>query len=713
MSEASDINVKYQRLATEYSKMRAQVSVLKKAISEEQGKSNEFREIVKERDQTIRKLEQEVECLNFRNVQLMKRVSILQNDFEAISEKPSKNKHKAAPPSLDEDILNSELRSKIEENEKLYIQVTSAEIEHKRALEGLTAQLETEKEERLKETKTLNENVAKQKTTIDKLTKDRAKLELDLKHYEKEVKEIRLKEETCQEDLKSVETELQKRLECAEQIVHEKLPFIDTRSPCLNSANVPIYSYRQYCVYSVLLGEMNSLVSDFIKRLCGLHKNMESRIKLADHDILNNGLLKRFEFHLKDSTEYLKELEKEYQAFIKQLLEEQTLLIQGKNLNNVAAPLSKYVRYIEKLLPYILLSLHLESKIKGSIPRLEEVHSKLYDLVVQLTSSFGSIENCLRLFTVIDKTEQAVCQPVLVRRISQTLCNLQSWFEEIKKAFSAKVMLEQHLPTLTPEIKSSDSLVLTSMISVINAIKKISQKLTENMELFCDGIPCKSRGFLTTLHSNHGKFKCDPSISELRKRGCQYITNLHSKETGTIPQEIALKNNDSLLKQVNNENTFTHQLSTTLEKLQKMEQEKEHWVLEYQLLQMKCGKTNTNENTVNHEDIHSLFKAKKDQLLSELQIADSKAVAFHTENSFLHQKINLTKQEQQRLEAELADCQYSRGQLEDEMKTRITLFEDQLSTMSDHLAELNDKLTAKTEELEAIKYTANKKSRGK
>jgi len=45
----------------------------------------------KEREQTVRKYEQEVDSLSFRNQQLSTRCSLLQDDFEALE---SKKKHK-------------------------------------------------------------------------------------------------------------------------------------------------------------------------------------------------------------------------------------------------------------------------------------------------------------------------------------------------------------------------------------------------------------------------------------------------------------------------------------------------------------------------------------------------------------------------------------------------------------------------------------------
>lgn len=63
--------------------VRAQVSVLKKAVLDEQTRSSELKEHLKTKDQTLRKHGQELESLNFRNQQLTKRVTVLQEELDS------------------------------------------------------------------------------------------------------------------------------------------------------------------------------------------------------------------------------------------------------------------------------------------------------------------------------------------------------------------------------------------------------------------------------------------------------------------------------------------------------------------------------------------------------------------------------------------------------------------------------------------------------
>lgn len=65
--------------------MRGQNAVLKKAVVEEQGKNAELNEVLRSKEQTIRKSSQEMEALNFRNSQLTVRISVLQEEMDFLN----------------------------------------------------------------------------------------------------------------------------------------------------------------------------------------------------------------------------------------------------------------------------------------------------------------------------------------------------------------------------------------------------------------------------------------------------------------------------------------------------------------------------------------------------------------------------------------------------------------------------------------------------
>lgn len=125
---------KYQKLATEYSKLRAQATVLKKAVLEEQSKEASLREQLQQYATSLRRTEQEVDSLGFRNKQLESRVSQLQQEISVHEQPKKKDKDpggrrglqgnsrpeaEAASDAAQEVLIFEELQKKIMENAQL------------------------------------------------------------------------------------------------------------------------------------------------------------------------------------------------------------------------------------------------------------------------------------------------------------------------------------------------------------------------------------------------------------------------------------------------------------------------------------------------------------------------------------------------------------------------------------------------------------------
>lgn len=84
--------------------MRAQAGVLKRAVLEEQNKNGTLREAVRVKETNLRRAEQEVDSLGFRNKQLEHRVETLQDDLSKDATKKSTKNSKSKDKSIN---LNS------------------------------------------------------------------------------------------------------------------------------------------------------------------------------------------------------------------------------------------------------------------------------------------------------------------------------------------------------------------------------------------------------------------------------------------------------------------------------------------------------------------------------------------------------------------------------------------------------------------------------
>ncbi|CAI5453300.1 unnamed protein product [Caenorhabditis angaria] len=136
---------RYQRLASEYAKLRAQAKVLREGVLSERAKSDKLTEDLRIKEAQFRKIEAENESLSFRNEQLVKRVENLQGDLEKIETtsrtggKSTKKSNSAVPKDVQNqiqamvmkiEILEGELRMKLRQNEELVIQISENERLH-------------------------------------------------------------------------------------------------------------------------------------------------------------------------------------------------------------------------------------------------------------------------------------------------------------------------------------------------------------------------------------------------------------------------------------------------------------------------------------------------------------------------------------------------------------------------------------------------------
>lgn len=135
---------KYTRLASEYSKVRAQLTILKRAIIEEQSSKNHFAEALKEKETRGRKIEAEMDALTFRNIQLARRVEILQQESEQKQQKTVKKATRNEIVAASEDVnsvMGEELSLKIAENARLHAALDEVDKKYEAKISNLTSHI--------------------------------------------------------------------------------------------------------------------------------------------------------------------------------------------------------------------------------------------------------------------------------------------------------------------------------------------------------------------------------------------------------------------------------------------------------------------------------------------------------------------------------------------------------------------------------------------
>lgn len=181
------LQTKYQKIATEYSKVRAQVNVLKKAVIDEQTRNADYREQLKEKEVGLRRAEQELDSLTFRNQQLTKRVTVLQEELDQIQNRGKKGRSKSSdsktqPTSPPNHILDEEFQKKIVENAQLLSQIGDKDSE----IEALNQRIEQLEYELNLSKKSKVELERKNQDTIERLEREKSDLQRKLNERQKQ-----------------------------------------------------------------------------------------------------------------------------------------------------------------------------------------------------------------------------------------------------------------------------------------------------------------------------------------------------------------------------------------------------------------------------------------------------------------------------------------------------------------------------------------------
>ncbi|XP_064599865.1 protein phosphatase 1 regulatory subunit 21-like [Liolophura sinensis] len=771
----TDLQAKYQRLASEYSKLRAQIPVLKKAVFDEQENQNKLKDVLKEKEQVIRKYEQEIDSLSFRNQQLSKRVLFLQDELESaeVSKKKSKkggDEHHHEPQNSvgASSVFGEELKSKIEENAKLHKQVQEAEQMYKSKLSSLEENLSKLQLESAQHQEVLNATVQSNKTQTDKLQEEKAMLEVRLQSVEQEMKEANSRAQIAEGKLDTVSTELQFRLENANRILSTKLPFIDTKHRHLNSLNVPTHDRKHQLRVKELVSHSVNLVKELTQGLSNFYTYSEQRSKIYPCDSSSEPLSPvnaKYCQYLHENLGFLRPVEQSLRHFMETLKEDSlTTLETAVEVQALGTHFRKLVDYLNRLLPYQLLSIDEECALSSCPSTLEAKNRELYTSLKKLNAVFNKLETYISIITSQSKGESFRHPPGSYGSIFKQLCScltdLHEAVKEVSKHYNSKVSLEHQLPTATQKLKTTDECIVSSLVTLVTTTGKFSAFLTGNQDFFEEPAGYRTRGSSVVGGLNDIN-QSNPIVATFRQQSAAYLSSLTRPSPETVPHKVALQNRRILLSSAESRDSLAGQITSFQEKVNKLEQDKEHWMLELQLLQIKYEKeiqkgkelSKKLEQTENAHSIGSIqdnidqppvlplsgatdstttpsvqtsllgklevtpggsdtdtreqliknhFSGRVNELTSQLQTADSKAVNFLAEVKALHKRLKIAERAKDGAQEDLRVTSQEITQLRDELQTTTRSYEGQLSMMSEHLAGMNEKLALQKDQIDEL-----------
>ncbi|XP_027959824.1 protein phosphatase 1 regulatory subunit 21 isoform X3 [Eumetopias jubatus] len=739
---SAELQGKYQKLAQEYSKLRAQNQVLKKGVVDEQANSAALKEQLKMKDQSLRKLQQEMDSLTFRNLQLAKRVELLQDEL-ALSEPRGKKNKKSGESSSQlsqeqKSVFDEDLQKKIEENERLHIQFFEADEQHKHVEAELRSRLATLETEAAQHQAVVDGLTRKYMETIEKLQNDKAKLEVKSQTLEKEAKECRLRTEECQLQLKNLHEDLSGRLEESLSIITEKVPFNDTKYSQYNALNVPPHNRRHQLKMRDIAGQALAFVQDLVTALLNFHTYTEQRIQIFPIDSAIDT--------------------------ISPLNQKETTV----KLKTFSEHLTSYICFLRKILPYQLKSLEEECESSLCTSALRARNLELSQDMKKMTAVFEKLQTYIGLLALPSTEPDGLLRTnygSVLTNVGAALHGFHDVMKDISKHYNQKATIEHELPTATQKLITTNDCILSSVAALTNGAGKIASFFSNNVDYFIASLsygPKAASDFISPLSA-----EC---MLQYKKKAAAYMKALRKPLVESVPYEEALANRRVLLSSTESREGLAQQVQQSLEKISKLEQEKEHWMLEAQLAKIKLEKENqriadklrstssgqglglaqenaTRVNAAGREEasakavpepthstsligiltrtsdnelpdvesredlIKNHYMARIVELTSQLQLADSKSVHFYAECRALSKRLALAEKSKEALTEEMKVAGQSISRLQDELTTTKRSYEDQLSMMSDHLCSMNETLSKQREEIDTLKMSSKGNSK--
>uniref|UniRef100_A0A8C9X0U9 Protein phosphatase 1 regulatory subunit 21 n=1 Tax=Sander lucioperca TaxID=283035 RepID=A0A8C9X0U9_SANLU len=742
MANVTDLQTKYSKLAQEYSKLRAQNQVLKKGVVDEQANSASFKEQLKQRDQSLRKQEQEMDSLSFRNQQLAKRVELLQEELAVSEAKGKKGKSKADSPSQHgletQSVFDEDLQKKIEENERLHIQFYEADEQHRRQEAELMTRLQELEKESEQHQAVVDGLTAKYMETIGRLQSDKARLEVKAQTLEREAKECRMRTEECQQQLRRCQSELNRQVKQSSSVIQEKVPFNDT-SEYLALSHLDKNDLLQT---RDLSGQALSFIQDLVAALLNFHSYTEQRVHIYPLDSSIepiSPLNQKFSQYLHENAAYVRPLEDSCLQLHQSITEDTvTVLETVVKLKSFADNFSSYTHFLQKILPYQLKSLEEECDTPLCTAALTAKNQELQSDIKRVTSVFEKLQSYIYLLSL------PTLQPESRLRAGPPHYHPEALYHHRVPAGIFGLSDQQHWQGMANrgQEAAKDLFNFNDMRHYVTVLLQIATFFSNNLDFFTSS-GYSPRGSTVPLNPLQAE-----SMLANKKKAAAYIHAIKKARPQSVPYKEALSNRRILTSSTESREGLTQQVHQSQEKIARLEQEKEHWLLEAQLGKVRLEKENQRiadletqlaaalggkgrtilsswmlclclqmgDEESREQLIKTHYMARVGELTTQLQISDSKAVHFHSECRALAKRLAIAEKSRETLSEEVKLANQNITRLQDELATTKRSYEDQLSMMSDHLCSMNETLSKQREEIDTLKLGSKgnaKKNKGR
>eukprot|EP01135_Chromosphaera_perkinsii_P009029 Nk52_evm47s1569 gene=Nk52_evmTU47s1569 len=603
-----ELSSKYQSLAQEYSRIRAQNHVLKSAVLGGRSNIDQMAEALREKDIKLRMQIEELDKSQFMNQQLTRRVSVLQQELDNKPEKRTalagSSGYKRALNKAQEqiDVITEELGVKLEENARLHGELFEERNQHKETVSILESELDEVKEK-------LRQAVAKAAQGRRAYVGDRKKLDENKALRETQLENAQRELIWHQEELATLSAksgakiaELEKELGGLKNKFDQKHVLNDIEFNYLNIYNVPTFDRKRRTHAHRLTKKIFPTATLMICSCIELFLGLEKRTRfLRKHIVGNDENLSAVVNHLIGASS--KTVEK-----FRKLMENCEGMKPDDSATYLSMPCFDSLGYSSSLFSDAVAS---ANKVGSYVAEVKELVRPNWvcsvcilpeddDVGVTFGKLLPILEQLRSYFEILTKVEPApypkTNREAVLGKIANALNRGSNFCKEFNKIASTVFDKEKGEMWYGNEIEQASNQMAKGIVDLGASCGNAEEFLTANICFLVSDSEYQTRG--QTLDSSDdwiscgiGKPDADPPCAELEARARNYVKlNSFCFEPDSVNYEESLKNKSLLLSSSVSRDTMLERLSFEKNRAGQLERDLEHWMLEYQLNNSKLQK---------------------------------------------------------------------------------------------------------------------------
>ncbi len=622
-------NNKYDKLIQDYVKLRSKLTILKKAYVD-------LSEVSGQKDKSLRKYEQEIEGLNFRNQQLTSRVDNLQKELDSFKSRPlttdislTQYQNSNISPSKNDSvisekessrllILEEELERRLNENVSLHKRVHEIETNCEQTVAKLELKLSGVEADRQALSVRLVTVEGTLKSSVEKLQNDRIKLEVSLGQKEAEisrlVKRLEVSSLKKEEDLRA----------CRKPVL---MGFIEEQIDSL----VKIYTS---------VGERNELLRPVSARAgC-------SSVLLDCERVLVNELIPEIKAWDVDGCQerILSKLNKFCDC--NRIVFNGDWLLEHENANGEVVSLNKKL----KLQMNYLASLLFDNSDSYEFEQL-----KKFELSANQNNNRPFLSVVTELFNSL-LSSTPILSVQLNQQFSSGLKSIQETVDKVLRILNEKLSIQYSL-SYPASVTMVDECIVSYLTEFSQSLVKLQSFMSPGT-----GIVELSRGLLSLVDKKSEK--------ELIKLANEKISKLQRESEDYQCLKFRFE-----------------QVSKELENLKLVESSQREII-------SKLRTVEKDEETAKMIEYYVQRIARLDEQVQEL---DGKAMFYYEEMKCMVERLRLEVEAKGVVDNDL-------NEVKDQLERTRSSYEMQMSTMSDHLIEITDKMSRQEADNERLRH---------